>query len=83
MAVQPPPQKREVLAAVIDDLKNASNVVALVLGGSDARGVAREDSDRDIGIYYREAARRENLSSRPVSRSFRSATCSGTRSDRL
>jgi hypothetical protein len=56
VAVKLPAQKREVLVAVVDALKNASNVVAVVLGGSYARGVAREDSDLDIGIYYRESA---------------------------
>lgn len=56
VSVKLPHGKRQVLVAAIEALKNASNVVALVLGGSYARGVAQEASDLDIGIYYREAA---------------------------
>ncbi|MBM3724989.1 MAG: nucleotidyltransferase domain-containing protein [Acidobacteria bacterium] len=48
--------KQAVLEATVAELKNASNVVAVVLGGSHARGVARESSDLDLGIYYREEA---------------------------
>ena len=56
VVVELPPGKRQVLGAAIEALKGVSNVVALVLGGSHARGVAQEASDIDIGIYYREAA---------------------------
>jgi len=37
-------------------LQSVSNVAAIVLGGSYARGLARPDSDIDVGIYYREAS---------------------------
>ena len=56
VAAELPQGKGEVLARAREALKNASNVVALVLGGSYARGVAHEASDLDIGIYYREGA---------------------------
>ena len=48
--------KLETLHAITEALQNVSNVVAVVLGGSQARGFARPDSDIDIGIYYREAS---------------------------
>lgn len=51
-----PPGKSELLLAAVDSLKSVPNVVALVLGGSYARGLARPGSDIDIGIYYRDAA---------------------------
>jgi hypothetical protein len=50
-----PAEKLRTLNAIADALQNVSNVVAVVLGGSYARGLARPDSDIDIGIYYREA----------------------------
>lgn len=51
-----PLDQRTVLTTLISALRNVSNVVALVLGGSHATGLAREGSDIDVGIYYREAA---------------------------
>lgn len=51
-----PARKRELLAAAAEALRGVSNVAAIVLGGSYARGVAGESSDIDVGIYYREAA---------------------------
>jgi hypothetical protein len=51
-----PAEKLQTLNKVVEALKNASNVVSVVLGGSHARGLARVDSDIDIGIYYREIA---------------------------
>jgi nucleotidyltransferase-like protein len=51
-----PVEKLQTLNKTVEALKNVSNVVAVVLGGSHARGLARPDSDIDIGIYYREAA---------------------------
>lgn len=51
-----PAGKREVLAEATEALRRVPNVVAIVLGGSYARGVAGESSDVDVGIYYREAA---------------------------
>jgi hypothetical protein len=53
---QIPREKRNALEAAVETLKTVSNVVALVLGGSYARGVANESSDIDIGVYYRESA---------------------------
>ncbi|OLT38795.1 nucleotidyltransferase [Saccharomonospora sp. CUA-673] len=38
---------------VADDLADLESVVAVVLGGSRATGAAREDSDWDLGVYYR------------------------------
>jgi predicted nucleotidyltransferase len=40
-----------------DRLGQIDGVVAVVLGGSWARGTARSDSDIDLGIYYRPAHR--------------------------
>jgi hypothetical protein len=66
-----PPGKRDVLNAAIEGLKRVSNVAALVLGGSYARGVAHEGSDVDIGIYYREAAALPVQEVRAVAESIR------------
>ncbi len=49
-------ERLRTLNAISEALQNVSNVVAVVLGGSYARGFARPDSDIDVGIYYREAA---------------------------
>ena len=51
-----PAEKLQTLNKIVELLKNVSNVVSVVLGGSHARGLARPDSDLDIGIYYRETA---------------------------
>ena len=51
-----PEDKLGTLSATAEALQNVSNVVAIVLGGSYARGFARSDSDIDIGIYYRQAS---------------------------
>jgi Nucleotidyltransferase domain len=45
-------QKRELLQAVLDELKAVPGVAAVVLGGSYACGTQREDSDLDLAIYY-------------------------------
>jgi len=41
---------------IVDRVRSVPNVVAVVLGGSFARGLARSESDVDIGLYYREAS---------------------------
>jgi predicted nucleotidyltransferase len=41
-----------VCQAVVARLERISGIVAIVLGGSHARGTARPDSDVDIGLYY-------------------------------
>jgi len=51
-----PAEKLGTLNAIVGALQNVPNVVAVVLGGSYARGLARPDSDIDIGIYYRQAS---------------------------
>lgn len=38
---------------VADDLAGLESLVAVVLGGSRAIGAARDDSDWDLGVYYR------------------------------
>jgi hypothetical protein len=43
------------LAPLIGALADVPGVAAVVLGGSRARGTARENSDYDIGLYFREA----------------------------
>lgn len=47
-------EKEQTLNDIVADLKQASNVVAIVLGGSYATGKASKTSDLDIGIYYSE-----------------------------
>jgi hypothetical protein len=45
-------QKRELLQAVLDELKLLPGVAAVVVGGSYACGTQRNDSDLDLAIYY-------------------------------
>src|SRR5215468_10829557 len=49
-----PIEKRRTLHSAVEALQHLHNVVAVVLGGSYACGLARPDSDLDIGVYYRE-----------------------------
>lgn len=51
-----PADKLGTIHTIVEALENVSNLVAVVLGGSYARGFARPDSDIDIGIYYRQAS---------------------------
>ena len=51
-----PPPKRACLSRAIELLRGVDGVVALVLGGSYARGTHHPGSDVDLGIYYSEAA---------------------------
>lgn len=44
--------KRDLLDRIVNDLKTIECIVAIVLGGSYATGMATEESDLDIGIYY-------------------------------
>ena len=46
--------KQEVVEQMVRALAKIDGVEAIVLGGSYARGMARADSDVDIGIYYSE-----------------------------
>lgn len=48
------PQKQELLKSIVEDLQKIDGVVAIVLGGSYAEGLATPSSDMDIGIYYSE-----------------------------
>jgi len=50
------PQKAQVLQVAVQALREVPNLVAIVLGGSHARGVAVDSSDLDIGLYYRASA---------------------------
>jgi len=51
-----PAEKVRMLNDVVDRVRSVPNVVAVVLGGSFALGLARSESDVDIGLYYREAS---------------------------
>jgi len=51
-----PFHKRECLSRAVALLRDVPGVLAVVLGGSYARGTQREGSDVDIGIYYSETA---------------------------
>src|SRR5271165_2090810 len=45
------PAQLELLEAIAFELSQISGVVAVVLGGSHARGSARPDSDLDVGYF--------------------------------
>jgi predicted nucleotidyltransferase len=47
-------EKNVLLDAIVSALKNVRGIVAIVLGGSHAAGLANEKSDLDIGLYYSE-----------------------------
>ena len=47
-----PKNKQKLLDNVIYELKGIAGVKAIVLGGSYATGMATDNSDLDIGIYY-------------------------------
>jgi hypothetical protein len=47
-----PPAKQEILRNAVDALMAVEGVLAIVLGGSYARGTQRANSDLDVGIYY-------------------------------
>jgi uncharacterized protein DUF4037/nucleotidyltransferase-like protein len=51
-----PAEKLRTLNVIVDRVRSVPNVVAVVLGGSYAGGLARSDSDIDIGLYYRDAS---------------------------
>jgi predicted nucleotidyltransferase len=46
--------KRTIIIQMIKDLAHIPGVQAIALGGSYARGTARQDSDVDLGLYYSE-----------------------------
>lgn len=41
------------VATLVENVARVPGVIAVTLGGSRARGMARPDSDWDIGIHYR------------------------------
>lgn len=47
-----PEAKLNTLTLLVEDLKTIDNVVSIVLGGSHSMGLASENSDLDIGLYY-------------------------------
>jgi hypothetical protein len=51
-----PDEKLRALNEFVAALREIPNMVAIVLGGSFASGLARPHSDIDIGLYYREAS---------------------------
>jgi hypothetical protein len=51
-----PAEKLRTLNELVEALREIPDLVAIVLGGSFASGLATPDSDIDIGLYYREAS---------------------------
>src|SRR5690349_6001927 len=51
-----PPAKQETLRHAVDALMFVEGVLAIVLGGSYARGTQRANSDLDVGIYYTQSS---------------------------
>lgn len=47
-----PDRKRAVVLDLVEVLQQVEGVLAIVLGGSYARGTQRSESDVDIGLYY-------------------------------
>ena len=47
-----PAGKRAMIEQLVSALAQTPGVLAVVLGGSYARGAARPDSDVDLGLYY-------------------------------
>ncbi|SKA06135.1 protein of unknown function [Chitinophaga eiseniae] len=47
-----PENKQQLLTQIANDLQKVEGVAAIVLGGSYAAGMASDQSDLDIGIYY-------------------------------
>ncbi len=68
-----PAAKAQTLRAVVEGLRAVPNVTAIALGGSYASGMASQDSDLDIGLYYREAAPLSIDHIRSVARSISTA----------
>ncbi|HZY82238.1 MAG TPA: DUF4037 domain-containing protein [Cyclobacteriaceae bacterium] len=51
-----PEHKKHTLNSIVKDLGTIDGMVAVVLGGSYCIGMANENSDLDIGLYYREGS---------------------------
>jgi predicted nucleotidyltransferase len=49
-----PVNKKATLNAIANDLQQITGIIAVVLGGSFAAGMANRSSDLDIGLYYSE-----------------------------
>ncbi|MGD0191907.1 MAG: nucleotidyltransferase domain-containing protein [Rhizomicrobium sp.] len=67
-----PPAKAALLDSVARALTAVSNMAAVALGGSHARGTHTPDSDLDIGLFYREAAPFDIEDIRAIARAFAS-----------
>lgn len=65
-----PRERRELVGDLVTSLAGVPGIVAVVLGGSWARGDARADSDVDLALYYRDAAPPELDAVRAVARRF-------------
>ncbi len=56
MMIKLPDDKQALLDDLLPRLTSVPGVVAVVIGGSLARGTARPDSDLDLALYYHDAA---------------------------
>lgn len=63
-------EKKVTLDAIVSAFKNVQGIVAIVLGGSHAAGLANEKSDLDIGLYYSEKSPFDIEKVRSIASSF-------------
>jgi predicted nucleotidyltransferase len=72
-----PADKLATLKGMVDQLQKVEGIVAIVLGGSYARGAYHATSDLDVGLYYHENAPFDIDQIRQIANAFGEATVTG------